>query len=115
MGDYGVDAICEALKINDSLEILNLRGNAITSEGAEAIAESLTYNKSLTRLILKCLMLILYYFFHLTHSLPPKLNLIGERGAKALAQSLLHNRTLSALDVQCLPHIINANNGQSYS
>jgi hypothetical protein len=82
MGDSGVAAIAEALKVNSSLRRLWLCGNYIEDSGATAIAEALKVNSSLQKLSLGD-------------------NQIYASGAEALAEALELNSTLQQLDLSC--------------
>lgn len=52
LGDTGVVVLAEAIKINSSLEILELRHNTISHEAAPALAEALLENETLESLFL---------------------------------------------------------------
>lgn len=53
MGDGGVHALAEALKVNTVLQMLDLRYNSVGAEGADALAEALKVNTSLQTLDLR--------------------------------------------------------------
>ncbi|CAO3568635.1 unnamed protein product [Mortierella alpina] len=77
----GAQALAEALKANSTLTTLDLQSNSIRDDGAKALAEALKTNKTLTTLDLQS-------------------NSIGDNGAQALAEALKTNKTLTTLDLQ---------------
>lgn len=80
IGDEGAQAIAEALLENTSLSTLKLGDNNIGAEGAQAIAKTLRINTSLRTLWLGG-------------------NNIGDRGAEAIAVALQTNTTLQNLNL----------------
>ena len=68
------------LKINDTLCVLNLSSNHITSEGAEMLMNAVAFNSRLQNLDISC-------------------NQISDRGALAVVYCLEVNRTLCKLDI----------------
>eukprot|EP00948_MAST-09A_sp_MAST-9A-sp1_P000350 g350.t1 len=80
MGDQGAEAIADALKVNKTLQRLNLSSTDISYQGAEALADALKENNTLQVLNLDE-------------------NSIGDQGAKALADALKENKTLQKLDL----------------
>jgi Ran GTPase-activating protein (RanGAP) involved in mRNA processing and transport len=78
IGAAGAQAIAEALKFNTSLTKLCLDRNQIGAVGAQAIAEALKVNASLTELELDS-------------------NHIGDAGAQAIAEALKFNTSLTEL------------------
>jgi Ran GTPase-activating protein (RanGAP) involved in mRNA processing and transport len=81
IGDDGAVALAAGLKVNSSLQTLNLTWNKIGDEGAVALAEALKDNKSLQTLAL-CK------------------NQIGDEGAKALAGALKVNSSVRHLNLR---------------
>ncbi|XP_004346658.2 hypothetical protein CAOG_04973 [Capsaspora owczarzaki ATCC 30864] len=79
--DAGAQAIAEALKVNTTLTQLILWQNQIGDVGGQAIAEALNVNKTLSWLDLSQ-------------------NQIGDAGARAIADALRVNKTLSWLNLQ---------------
>ncbi|KJE91132.1 hypothetical protein CAOG_009530 [Capsaspora owczarzaki ATCC 30864] len=80
LGDAGARAIAETLKVNTTLNWLHLGQNQIGDAGARAIAETLKVNMSLTYLNLYD-------------------NQIGDAGAQAIAEALKVNTTLTELSL----------------
>ncbi|KJE95162.1 hypothetical protein CAOG_005642 [Capsaspora owczarzaki ATCC 30864] len=80
IGNAGAQAIAEALKANPTLTWLVLRRGQIGAAGARAIAETLNVNMRLTRLMLGR-------------------NELGDAGAKAIAAAIKVNSTLKRLDL----------------
>jgi len=80
IGSEEAQALAESLKRNTTLTQLNLEGNKIGEEGARALAESLKPNTALTKL-------------NLGH------NGIGDKGTCALAESLKQNTTLHTVNL----------------
>lgn len=73
LNDLAISTLCEALKFNKSIEILDLEGNAITSDGARALSLVLDSNTPLKTLNLKE-------------------NQIGDKGVKHLADIILSGK-----------------------
>ena len=109
--DYqGVKSLASALKMNGSLEEMNLIGNrAVTDIGLMALGESLKRNRGLKTLNISCCgiddqgMKSLASALEMNGSLE-ELNLSGNRavtdiGLMALGESLKRNRALKRLDV----------------
>jgi Tfp pilus assembly protein PilF len=80
IGDDGVQALGEALKINHSITVLDLQSNQIGVAGAKELAETLKDNQSIT-------------FLHLGQ------NQIGDVGVQALAEALKINQSLTNLQL----------------
>jgi Ran GTPase-activating protein (RanGAP) involved in mRNA processing and transport len=80
MGVSGAAAIVEALRLNSSLQHLDLWGNQIGDAGAASIADALKLNSSLQHLDLSS-------------------NQIGAAGAGAIAEALRLNSSLQHLDL----------------
>ncbi|KJE95170.1 serine/threonine-specific protein kinase NAK, variant [Capsaspora owczarzaki ATCC 30864] len=80
IGDVEAQAIAEALKVNTTLTQLTLQRNQIGDVGAQAIAEALKMNTTLTQFDL--------------HNIE-----IGEVGAQAIAEALKVNTALIQLDL----------------
>ncbi|KAF9541901.1 hypothetical protein EC957_002606 [Mortierella hygrophila] len=78
IGDYGTQALSEALKTNSTLTTLNLRDNSIRDTGAQALSEALKTNSTLTALDLED-------------------NLIEDNGAQALSEALRANSTVAII------------------
>ncbi|XP_011270823.1 hypothetical protein CAOG_09090 [Capsaspora owczarzaki ATCC 30864] len=78
IGEAGAQAIAEALKMNTTLTQLDLQLNQIGDEGAQAIAEALRANTTLTWLKLSY-------------------NQIGDAGAQAIAEALKVNKRMTLL------------------
>ena len=80
ISDDGAAAISDALKTNNSLQILDMSDNNITSEGAKLIAEAITVNKT-----------------------PQELNVrgnnISDNGAAAISDALKTNNSLQILNM----------------
>ncbi|KJE93094.1 hypothetical protein CAOG_003935 [Capsaspora owczarzaki ATCC 30864] len=85
IGDDGAEAIAEALKVNTTMSELDLGKNQIGVAGAQSIAEALKVNTTLTTLYLDR-------------------NQIGDAGAEAIAEALKVNTTVNVLDLR-LCHI----------
>jgi hypothetical protein len=81
IGDKGVKAIGEGLKVNTSLTFIYLCYNNIGDKGAKAIGEALKVNTSLTSIDL-C------YSY------------IGDEGGKAIGEGLKVNTSLTSIDLQ---------------
>lgn len=81
MKDEGACAVAEALKVNRSVEIVNLAGNNIGGKGATALFEALAENNRIRELDLRG-------------------NRIGEDEAALSVESLSKNKSLVALDLQ---------------
>lgn len=76
-----VHTLCQLLRVNQTLTVLDLGSNLIDNAGAEELALALQENTTLAELYLNN-------------------NVIGEKGGKALLDTLLHrNKTLSVLDL----------------
>lgn len=80
LGDEGAIVLSEWIKVNASLQHLELRNNDFTCRGGKALAEALTVNVVLKHLDL--------------HS-----NNLGAEGGKALAEAVKVNSTLQHLDL----------------
>jgi Leucine-rich repeat (LRR) protein len=80
IGVAGATVIAESLKLNSSLQRLSIGKNEVGDAGAEAMAEALKVNSSLRRLILSQ-------------------NKIGDTGASAVAESLKLNTCLHWLNL----------------
>ena len=80
ISDNGAAAISDALKSNNSLQILNMSYNNITSEGAKLIAEAIKINKTLQEL-------------DISH------NNISDDGAAAISDVLKSNNSLQILSM----------------
>ena len=80
ISDAGAEALAQALHHNSTLTGLNLSNNSIGDAGAVTLAQALHHNSTLTRLYLSN-------------------NSISDAGAVALAQALYHNSTLTELDL----------------
>ncbi|KJE97230.1 hypothetical protein CAOG_07672 [Capsaspora owczarzaki ATCC 30864] len=80
IGDAEAQAIAEALKVNTTVTELSLYQNRIGATGARAIAEALQMNKAVTTLDLRE-------------------NQIGAAGAQAIAEALKVNTTLAVLSL----------------
>ncbi|MBW8308182.1 MAG: hypothetical protein K0M45_00830, partial [Candidatus Paracaedibacteraceae bacterium] len=80
LGDEGAQAVASALQHNTALKKLNLRFNQIHEAGAQALATALQHNNILTKLNLSW-------------------NQISEAGAQALATALKENTTLTLLNL----------------
>ena len=80
IGDMGAQALAEALRENSSLTKLELDANSIGDAGAQALAETLRENSSLATLRLAG-------------------NSIGDAGAQALAEALGENSSLATLEL----------------
>ncbi|KAF9390109.1 hypothetical protein CPB97_009911 [Podila verticillata] len=80
-GDNGAQALAEALKTNSTLTTLDLQINKIGDKGAQELAETLKINSTLTTLDLQG-------------------NSIGGHGAQALSEALKINSTLTTLEFQ---------------
>ncbi|RUP48439.1 hypothetical protein BC936DRAFT_144557, partial [Jimgerdemannia flammicorona] len=80
VGENGASALAEALKTNTSLKNLDIKENGIGKDGASALAEVLKMNMSLQILDLGR-------------------NCIGDIGASALVESLKTNTSLQNLDL----------------
>ena len=78
ISDAGAEALAQALHHNSTLTQLDLSNNSISDAGAEALAQALHHNSTLTWLDLSN-------------------NSISDAGAVALAQTLHHNSTLTVL------------------
>ncbi|KAJ1558275.1 hypothetical protein HK096_002567 [Nowakowskiella sp. JEL0078] len=78
--DSGASEIAKSLRVNASLQILNFASNYIRDSGASVIAESLRENTSLQTLNLAS-------------------NYIGDSGASAIAESLRVNTSLQTLNL----------------
>ncbi|KJE96478.1 hypothetical protein, variant [Capsaspora owczarzaki ATCC 30864] len=78
IGDAGAQAIAEALTVNKTLSGIHLSNDQISNAGATALAEALKVNETLTNL-------------HLVK------NHIGDAGAQALGEALEVNTTLTWL------------------
>ena len=81
LDDTDAQALAEALITNTTVTCLYLYNNQIGDEGAKALAEALHENKTLTDLYLG-------------------FNLIGNEGAEALAKMLETNTTLTTLNLE---------------
>ena len=81
IGDAGAQAIGEALKVNQTLQTLNLWNNQIGAAGAQAIGEALKVNQTLQTLCLSD-------------------NEIGYAGAAAIGDALKVNTTLQTLNLR---------------
>ena len=53
IGDQGTEYLADALKINQTLKMLNISSNDISKQGADYITGVLLLNKTLTTLILE--------------------------------------------------------------
>ncbi|KAK3263115.1 hypothetical protein CYMTET_28065 [Cymbomonas tetramitiformis] len=105
----GIEALAEALMLNGSLNILNLKGNFIGPDGAKALAAALTpseqgrFNRSLNMLNLADNRLC--GPFHLVQSIetPPE-PLISQThdpsGIEALAKALVLNESLTTINLR---------------
>ncbi|XP_065900976.1 leucine-rich repeat-containing protein 74B-like [Dysidea avara] len=80
IGQDGATAIAQAITNNKTLKQLNISICEITAIGATAIANSLLHNTSLEELHMSC-------------------NAIGEDGATAIAQAITNNKTLKQLNI----------------
>ncbi|KJE94543.1 hypothetical protein CAOG_05175 [Capsaspora owczarzaki ATCC 30864] len=80
VGDAGAQAIAEALKVNTTLTQLDLPYNQIGDVGAHAIAQALKVNTTVTKLYLLR-------------------NQIGDVGAQAIAEALKGNTTLTHVNL----------------
>ncbi|XP_044162704.1 NLR family CARD domain-containing protein 3-like [Acropora millepora] len=80
IGNEGADALAKGLKENSTLTSLDLSHNRIGNDGADALAKGLKENSTLTSLDLSN-------------------NRIGNDGADALAKGLKENSTLTSLDL----------------
>jgi Leucine Rich repeat len=108
IGDAGVSALAEALKVNNALTTLNISDNSIGVDDASALAEALKVNNALTTLDIsdnsigvddaRALAEALKVNKMLT-TLDVDNNSIGEAGASALAEALKVNKTLTKLNV----------------
>lgn len=81
IGDFGAQALAEALTENNTLTSLNLSVNDIGDLGAQALAEALAENNTLTLLGLSG-------------------NKIGVKGAQALAEALRVNNTITTFNLR---------------
>eukprot|EP00435_Cladocopium_sp_Y103_P073598 s374_g44.t1 len=79
IGDAGAKVVAQALK-HTATEELQLSGNEIGDDGAQALGDGLKENKSLVLLLLEN-------------------NSIGDAGAQALGEGLKENRSLEKLDL----------------
>ena len=82
----GAKSLAEGLKINETLQELNLRKNGISPEGAKSLAQSLKINSTLKELDL----------FR---------NSIGEEGIQCLAEAMELNETLKVNFKSQLPFL----------
>jgi Ran GTPase-activating protein (RanGAP) involved in mRNA processing and transport len=89
IGDVGVAALCEALKVNSTLTELGLGHNSFGEEGAKAVGDALTTNATLKELDLIN-------------------NAFGDDGAHAILHALSHYNTSTYIVL--LEHIDNAFN-----
>ncbi|KAF9091666.1 hypothetical protein BGX29_010834, partial [Mortierella sp. GBA35] len=80
IGDYGLVVLSAALKTNPTLTTMNLRNNSIGPNGAQALSEALN-NSALNILGLQC-------------------NKIGDNGAQTLSDALRTNLTLTTLNLE---------------
>ena len=78
LGETGGQAIAEALKLNSTLQTLNLYGNKLGETGGQAIAEALKVNSTLQTLNLQD-------------------NNLGETGGQAIAEAFKVKSTLQTL------------------
>jgi hypothetical protein len=83
LGDDGCIVLSEALKKNDTIEVLELKGNNIRSDGAIALGKMLKVNQSIKTLVLEW-------------------NCLGiwESGFQGLVEPLSMNSTLEDLDLR---------------
>jgi Ran GTPase-activating protein (RanGAP) involved in mRNA processing and transport len=51
IGDAGAKAVAEAIKVNSTLQEINLNMNSIGDEGAKAVAEAMKFNSTLHEII----------------------------------------------------------------
>ncbi len=79
ISDGGAQAIADVLKTNNTLTTLNLGWNSISGEGAQAIARSFKKNSTLTNLNLR------------------NISSISDEGAQAIVEALKPNKTLRKL------------------
>ncbi|KAL0251810.1 hypothetical protein GEMRC1_001022 [Eukaryota sp. GEM-RC1] len=80
IGDEGVIALAEVLKVNESVRDVFLNFNSISSKGAIALAEVLKINDNIVKLDISD-------------------NSIGDEGAVALAEALKVNSTVTAINL----------------
>eukprot|EP00158_Paraphelidium_tribonemae_P005522 Partr_v1_DN27383_c0_g1_i3_m46351 putative leucine rich repeat containing 45 len=111
LGDDGCIAVCNALKENSTLEILDLRGNNIRADGCLAIAQLIKINSTIRSLSLewncvgiwdngiKALGDALNLNQHL-ENLDLRNNKIGPSGGAVIAAGLKSNTVLKSLDLR---------------
>eukprot|EP01090_Pellita_catalonica_P017745 TRINITY_DN544_c0_g1_i3.p1 TRINITY_DN544_c0_g1~~TRINITY_DN544_c0_g1_i3.p1 ORF type:complete len:311 (-),score=57.16 TRINITY_DN544_c0_g1_i3:785-1717(-) len=80
IGNEGADAIAQVLLQNSSLQSCDLSDNGILKEGADSIAQALLKNSTLQSLDLSG-------------------NVVGNKGADAIAQVLLQNSSLQSVNL----------------
>ncbi|KAL0244701.1 hypothetical protein GEMRC1_008783 [Eukaryota sp. GEM-RC1] len=80
IGDEGIRALAEALKVNDTVTTVNLWHNSIGAEGARVLADMLKVNNSVSSI-------------HLGGTS------IGDEGVKALVEALKVNTVVTSIDL----------------
>ena len=109
IGDKGWKYLAEALKVNNSLEKIELNDFGIKTEGAKCLVEVLKVNTSLKYILLRCNDLGDEGMKHLKEGLKVNRsveeiqldnNEIGEEGIKHLAEGLTGNTVLKKLTLE---------------
>jgi Ran GTPase-activating protein (RanGAP) involved in mRNA processing and transport len=100
----GVEAICEALKVNHSLHTLQMYGNDLGNEGGKAICEALKVNNSLHTFCLRNNNLgvkAIGEALKVNNSLHTLdlWNNLGEESSKAIGEALKVNNSLHTLNI----------------
>ena len=103
IGDLGAQALAETLKSNTTMTDLNLDFAEIGNSGAITMAEALKLNKTLHVLNLssKYFPLFSFYIFFIFSSHRLLGNKIGDSGIQSLAESLEFNCTITVLKIEC--------------
>ena len=108
LGEEGIDAICEALKYNEAIKVLALRGGSVSCENGKSLGEVLKMNKALIDISFGFFKLRSKFIKYLSEGLKAnttleKLNLddncIGIESGEPISKALKCNESLLELSL----------------